>query len=160
MLDARAPTGKSSRMAYEFKLARRVEFAETDMAGIVHFSNFFRYMENAEHAFFRSLGASVMMDKLTPPLGFPRVHAECDYRRPIRFEDVLEIQLLVREKRSKVLSYLFIFRKLGDPEPVEIARGILTVVCVAHKEDGSMSAANIPAFLADQIEVAPAELLA
>ena len=40
-------------MAYK----RRVEFAETDMAGQVHFSNFFRYMEAAEHAFFRSLGA-------------------------------------------------------------------------------------------------------
>ena len=32
-------------MPYEFKAVRRVEFSETDMAGIVHFSNFFRYME-------------------------------------------------------------------------------------------------------------------
>ena len=46
-------------MAYEFKVRRRVEFSETDMAGIVHYSNFFRYMEAAEHAFFRSLGLSI-----------------------------------------------------------------------------------------------------
>ena len=46
-------------MAHEFTLTRRVEFSETDMAGIVHFSNFFRFMESAEHAFFRSLGFSV-----------------------------------------------------------------------------------------------------
>jgi acyl-CoA thioester hydrolase len=147
-------------MAFEFKLTRRVEFAETDMAGIVHFSNFFRYMENAEHAFYRSLGASVIMNELNPPLGFPRVHAECDYRRPVRFEEMLEVHLLVREKRSKVISYLFKFRKLTENGPSEeIARGILTVVCVAHHADGSMASAAIPESLAQQIEVAPAEAL-
>jgi len=148
-------------MAFEFKLTRRVEFAETDMAGIVHFSNFFRYMENAEHAFYRSLGGCVIMNELDPPLGFPRVHAECDYRRPIRFEDNLEIHLLVRDKRAKVLSYLFKFRKLTENGPSEeVARGILTVVCVAHNRDGSMNSAPIPDFLANQIEIAPLELLA
>jgi acyl-CoA thioester hydrolase len=147
-------------MAFEFKLMRRVEFAETDMAGIVHFSNFFRYMENTEHAFYRSLGASVIMNDLNPPLGFPRVHAECDFKRPIRFEENLEVQLLVREKRAKVLSYLFKFRKLTENGPSdEIARGIITVVCVAHYPDGSMSSVSIPEFLASKIEVAPAELL-
>ena len=70
-------------MAFEFKAVRRVEFSETDMAGIVHYSNFFRYMETAEHGFFRSLGHSVVMDKFEPPLGWPRVRAECEYR-PVR----------------------------------------------------------------------------
>ena len=46
-------------MPYEFRCRQRVEFADTDMAGIVHFSNFFRYMERAEHEFLRSLGLSV-----------------------------------------------------------------------------------------------------
>jgi acyl-CoA thioester hydrolase len=147
-------------MAFEFKLTRRVEFAETDMAGIVHFSNFFRYMENAEHAFYRSLGNSVIMSNLNPPLGFPRVHAECDYRRPLKFEENLEIHLLVREKRPKVLSYLFKFRKPDLKGEMElIAHGILTVVCVAHHPDGTMTPTPIPDFLAKQIEVAPAELL-
>ena len=85
-------------MAYEFKAIRRVEFAETDMAGIVHYSNFFRYMETAEHGFFRSLGLSVVMDQFDPPVGWPRVHAECDYVFPLRFEDEVEIHMLVREK--------------------------------------------------------------
>ena len=39
-------------MANHFHFSKRVEFSETDMAGIVHFSNFFRYMEMAEHAYF------------------------------------------------------------------------------------------------------------
>jgi acyl-CoA thioester hydrolase len=148
-------------MPFEFKVTRRVEFSETDMAGIAHFSNFFRYMEQAEHAFYRSLGVSVIMPELDPPIGFPRVHAECDYKRPIKFEDMIEVHLLVREKRAKVLSYLFKFRKLTEAGPSEeIARGIITVVCVSYASDGRMSSAPIPEFLAKQIEVASLEALA
>ena len=46
-------------MAYEYSIVRGVEFSDTDMAGIMHFSNFFRFMEAAEHGFFRSLGLSI-----------------------------------------------------------------------------------------------------
>jgi len=144
-------------MPYEFKVTRRIEFSETDMAGIVHFSNFFRFMEMAEHAFYRALGYSVIMPQFNPPLGFPRVHAECDYRKPLRFEDLLEIHLLVKEKRPRVLTYLFKFRNV-TAEPVDIARGILTVVCVSHSP-GKMEAMTIPAELASQIDVAPPEML-
>lgn len=147
-------------MPYEFKAVRRVEFSETDMAGIVHYSNFFRYMETAEHAFFRSLGFSIVTDQVDPPVGWPRVHASCDYKQPLRFEDEVEIHMLVSEKRSKSLTYIFKFRKLNSPHTAEIARGKLTVVCVTHDEQGKMGATNIPAYLADLIEVAPAELLA
>ncbi len=147
-------------MSYEFKAIRRVEFSETDMAGIVHYSNFFRYMETAEHGFFRQLGYSVVMDQVEPAVGWPRVHAECEYRQPLRFEDEVEIQLLVSEKKSKSLSYVFKFRKLNGPAPTEVARGTLTVVCVTKQADGKMTAAHIPKPFADKIEVAPAELLA
>jgi acyl-CoA thioester hydrolase len=145
-------------MAYEFKIARRVEFSETDMAGIVHYSNFFRYMEAAEHAFFRSIGFSVVTRQVDPPVGWPRVHAECDYKLPLRFEDEIEIHMLVTGKKSKSLTYQFRFRKLNGPEPIEVARGALTVVCVRHHL-GKMKAATIPAPIADQIEVATAEAL-
>jgi len=147
-------------MAFEFKAVRRVEFSETDMAGIVHYSNFFRYMETAEHGFFRSLGHSVVMDKFEQPLGWPRVHAECDYRMPLHFEDEVEVHLLVSEKKSKSLTYIFKFRKLNGPAPVEVARGSLTVVCVTKQGDGKFSAANIPKAFADEIQVAPPEMLA
>jgi YbgC/YbaW family acyl-CoA thioester hydrolase len=147
-------------MAFEFKAVRRVEFSETDMAGIVHYSNFFRYMETAEHGFFRLLGHSVVMDKFEPPLGWPRVRAECDYRQPLRFEDEVEVHLLVSEKKSKSLTYIFKFLKLNGPEPVEVARGSLTVVCVSKQHDGKFSATAIPKAFADKIQVAPAEMLA
>ena len=147
-------------MAFEFKAVRRVEFSDTDMAGIVHYSNFFRYMETAEHAFFRSLGFSIIGRHTDPPVGWPRVHAECDYKQPLHFEDEIEVHMLVSEKKNRSLGYLFKFRKLNGPHPVEVARGRLTVVCVTRDGHGKMAAASIPKMIADKIEVAPAELLA
>lgn len=144
-------------MPYEFKVERRVEFSETDMAGIMHYSNFFRFMETAEHAFYRSLGYSVVMAHFEPPLGWPRVHAECDYFKPLRFEDLVEVHLLVKEKKPKALTYLFRFYKINGGRQ-EVARGSLTVVCVAH-EGKTMRAVEMPGELADKIEVAPAEAL-
>jgi YbgC/YbaW family acyl-CoA thioester hydrolase len=145
-------------MAYEFKIVRRVEFSDTDMAGIMHYSNFFRFMETAEHGFFRSLGFSVIMDKHAPPIGWPRVHAECDYKKPLRFEDEVEVHLLVKEKRSKTISYQFRFRKTGEAD--EAARGLVTVVCVTWDAEGRLSARGIPKFVSGKIEEAPADLLA
>ena len=145
-------------MAYEFKVVRRVEFSETDMAGIVHYSNFFRFMESAEHGFFRSLGFSVVTRQVDPPVGWPRVHAECDYSKPLFFEDEVEIHMLVSEKKSKSLTYQFRFRKMNATPPVEVARGSLTVVCVTH-ENGGMTAASIPRAIADRIELAPEAIL-
>ena len=139
--------------AYEFITTRRVEFSETDMADIVHFSNFCRYMEHAEHAFFRSLGRSIVDHDLG--VGWPRVHMNCDFKRPLRFEDQVEIRLLVSAKTSKSISYQFRFR-VAD---AEAARGTLTVVCVRRNEAGEMKAASIPPELADLIEVAPADKL-
>lgn len=147
-------------MPYQFKLTRRVEFSDTDMAGIVHYSNFFRYMESVEHAFFRSLGHSVVLRDFDPPLGLPRVHAQCDYFAPLRFEDEVEMHLLVAEKKSKLLRYQIDFRRLNASPPQRVARGRLTVVCVTLHADGTMKASTLPKAVADLIEVAPAALLA
>jgi len=145
-------------MPYEYKVRRRVEFSETDMAGIVHYSNFFRYMEAAEHEFFRSLGFSVVTRHVDPPVGWPRVRAECDYKQPLRFEDEYEVHMLVAEKKSKSVTYQFRIRKLNAHPPVEVARGSLTVVCVTH-QGGTLKATTIPKEIAEKIEVAPGELL-
>jgi acyl-CoA thioester hydrolase len=145
-------------MSYEFKAVRRVEFSETDMAGIMHYSNYFRFMETAEHAFFRSLGLSIFRTG-DPPVSWPRVHASCDYKTPLRFEDEVEIHLLVAEKKAKALTYAFKFRKLNAAPPALVARGALTVVCVTHHADGRMTACAIPRLVADKIQIAPADLL-
>jgi len=141
-------------VAYEFKIVRDVQWSDTDMAGIMHFSNFFRFMEAAEHAFFRSLGFSI---HTTQPerVGWPRVHADCDFSHPLRFEDSVEVHLLVRRKTEKSLVYSFIFRKLNGDAPREVARGSLAVACVKRDEEGRLKGVPIPREIADRIEVAP-----
>ncbi len=141
-------------MPSEFKVIRRVEFSDTDMAGIMHFSAFFRFMETAEHAFFRSLGFSVAMTMTDPPVGWPRVHASCDFKAPLRFEDEVEIHLRVVEKKSKALTYEFRFTKVNRPERMLAAIGRITAVCVTKGADGKMAATMIPPAFADKVEAA------
>jgi acyl-CoA thioester hydrolase len=140
---------------YEYRVTRQVEFSETDAAGIVHFSNFFRYMESVEHAFFRSLGTSIHRDDAL--VGWPRVHASCDYLYPLRFEDTVEIRLLVREMRPRSIVYDIRFRKLNG-EQRDVARGTLKVASVTRDPDGRLRSVSLPANIACMIEPAPPEL--
>jgi YbgC/YbaW family acyl-CoA thioester hydrolase len=146
-------------MSYEFQITRRVEFSETDMAGIMHFSNYFRFMETAEHAFFRSLGFSVARSRLGLEICLPRVHAECDYSVPLRFEDEVQVRLLVERKGRRSLTYQFRFSRLNGSSQQEVARGRLTVASVERQADGSLKAVPLPQAIADKIEQAPAHLL-
>ena len=137
-------------MPSEFKHTRRIEFAETDMAGIVHFANFFRMMESTEHEFFRSLGFSIHSHEDGVTIGWPRVSASCDYTRPLRFEDEVEIHLLVAEVRSRSIRYQFIFRKVSDG--TEVARGTVAAVCATmDKATGKLVAMPIPDRIREKI---------
>ena len=140
-------------MPFEFRCRQRVEFADTDMAGIVHFSNYFRYMERAEHEFLRSLGLSVHGINGDDLVSWPRVQTECKFRAPLSFEDELEVHLLVREKRPKSVTYEFRFYKSGDEKLVAI--GSITVVSVSiDRTTGRMTLIPIPESIDRLIEVA------
>lgn len=146
-------------MPFEFKLTRRVEFAETDMAGIVHFANFYRMMEATEHAFFRSLGFSIHGHDPVSAIGWPRVSASCDFRAPLRFEDEVEIHLLVSEVRTRSIRYVFVFRKV--PDGTVVARGEVVAVCASvDKATGKLSAVPIPEAVRAAIQAAPPALIA
>lgn len=146
-------------MAYQFSITRRVAWCDTDQAGIMHFSNFFRMMESAEHEFYRSLSLSVALESRHPGLGLPRVQAQCQFFRPLRFEDEVRIQLLVQKKSTRSLGYLFRFTNMSLDPDVEAARGSLTVVCVQRSPEGQMSAVAIPEDFAAPIEGAPSRLI-
>lgn len=130
-------------MPSTYRLTRRVAFSETDAAGIVHFANFFRYMEDAEHAMLRDLGLSVHRDVGDDVAGFPRVRASCDYKRPLRFEDVFTIDAFVSAKTDKSVTYGFTFRKEEEADP--IATGSLKVVyAIKAAGEGKFKAAPLP----------------
>jgi YbgC/YbaW family acyl-CoA thioester hydrolase len=146
-------------MANEFKLLRRVEFSDTDLAGIMHFSNFFRFMEAAETAFLRSLGLSVVLSRAGLDVCLPRVHAECDYAAPLHFEDEVLIHLLVERKGARTLTYQFRFIRQNASPPREVARGRIVVVCTSRKRNGALKAVPLPKLLADKIEAVPVQML-
>jgi YbgC/YbaW family acyl-CoA thioester hydrolase len=124
-----------------FRTSKRVEFGDTDMAGIVHFSQFFRYMEAAECDFLRARGLSVKIDWEGQTLGFPRVSATCDYVSPARFEDVLDIAVSIERIGSKSVTFGFEFKR-GD---VVIARGKVASVCCRVTADHRLEGIPIPA---------------
>jgi YbgC/YbaW family acyl-CoA thioester hydrolase len=146
-------------MSYEFKAIRRVEFCDTDMEGIMHFSNFFRFMETAEHGFLRALGFSAVLSRNGLEACLPRVHAECDYRAPLRFEDEVEIHLLVERKGDRSLTYQFRFNRLDPSGRIEVARGRVVVACAVRMQGGSFKAAPLPKALASKLQVAPPAIL-
>lgn len=147
-------------MAYEFKMTRRVEFADTDMAGIMHFTAFYRMMEETEHAFYRVLGFSVHEHDGEQVRGFPRVAASCEFKHPLRFEDEVEVHLLVKALKAKTIEYTFVFRMIHDDQWVEAARGAMTVIyAIKHVDDSAMRAADIPDIITRKLEAAPAAML-
>jgi acyl-CoA thioester hydrolase len=112
-------------MTAPFRVSRRVDFCDTDMAGIIHFSNYFRYMEFAEVAFLRARGLSVSMAWGEEKLGFPRVAATCDFLHPVRFEDVVDIDVRIERVGAKSVTYTFDFTHEGKP----VAKGRISAVC-------------------------------
>jgi YbgC/YbaW family acyl-CoA thioester hydrolase len=135
-------------MPIPFHTTRRVEFADTDMAGIVHFANFFRYMEAAEVEFLRSLGLSVRLVSEGLPLSFPRVAAACDYLRPARFEDVLDVKVTLERVGRKSVTYAFEFAREGDM----IARGKVSSVCCRVQEGRQLESVDIPEAIRRRLE--------
>ena len=120
------------------------------MAGIVHFSRFFVFMETAEHEFLRSLGTSVTTELNGDIISWPRLAASCEYLNPAKFEDELDIHLTVRRKGTKSITYQFVFTK----DDVEIARGKLSAVCCICNPGERVRTIPIPDFIADRIEEA------
>jgi 4-hydroxybenzoyl-CoA thioesterase/acyl-CoA thioester hydrolase len=133
----------------EFSIFHRVQFRETDQAGIVHFANYFTMMEEVEHAFFRSIGLSVSMQHDGMHIGWPRVAASCDFTQPAKFEDEIQLKLRLARLGDKSLSYEIEFNLAGKP----IALGKMTSVCCTLK-DSKMCAIAIPQPLREKISAA------
>jgi YbgC/YbaW family acyl-CoA thioester hydrolase len=132
----------------EYTLRRRVLFYELDSAGIVHFSNYFRYMEEAEHALWRHAGLSVA--PANAEFGFPRVAVGIEYYKPLRFEDEFDIRVRIVALSARKIQYSCRLTR-GDEK---IATGSVTVVCVSLRPNEPMRAIPIPADIAAKLEAA------
>jgi 4-hydroxybenzoyl-CoA thioesterase/acyl-CoA thioester hydrolase len=120
-------------MGKTYDYRRRVEFRDTDMAGIVHFSMYFAYMEEAEHDFLRSLGFGVFATGESGTVSWPRVSAHCDFRAALKFGDSVDIAVRVLRIGSKSVTYQFEFFR-GE---TKIADGKVTAVCCLWNPESS-----------------------
>lgn len=134
-------------MPAEFTIRRRVQFADTDMAGVLHFSNYFRYMEEVEHAFWRSLSLTVYLRDAEPHLSWPRVATNCEYLAPLHFEDEVDLAFRVTKIGQKSLSFEVEFRRNQE----RCATGRVTAVCCTTKP-GSFAPTPIPAAIRAKLE--------
>ena len=140
---------------FHFRYQRMVEFADTDLAGIMHFANFFRFVECAEHAFFRSLGFRVHTSNGSEHQGWPRLEVSCKYLKPARFEETLEIALRIEEIRTSSLRYSFSIFSTNDPEHSLLATGSCSIIHVELDTHArGIRKAPIPAALRHKLESA------
>lgn len=125
-------------MPDQYCYQRRVQFHETDLAGIVHFSWYFKYMEEAEHALWRHAGLSISPP--SPEFGFPRVNATCDFKAPLRFEDEFEVDVRVNAIGRRSITYAFTLRRGAQV----MATGSMTSACVTRDADGRVQSIEVP----------------
>ena len=135
-------------MPSDIRLTRRVQFYETDAAGIVHFSWFFRYMEEAEHALWRAAGLSIHPGG--SEIGWPRVATAFEFKRPLKFEDEFEVQLRIAEITRRTIRYAC---RIAQGEAA-IATGELTIACVRRVPGEPMKSTDIPGEVAACFQVA------
>jgi YbgC/YbaW family acyl-CoA thioester hydrolase len=131
-----------------FTVKRRVQFYETDAAGIVHFSWYPRYLEEAEHALWRAAGLSIAPAE--SDFGFPRVSLTCDYKAPLKFEDEFETTIRIVGMTDKSLRYAGVLERGGT---VVAALG-MTIVCVTKNASNTMRAVPLPDEIRARFEVA------
>ena len=122
-------------MKGQFEWSRLVEFYETDLAGITHFSNFYRWMESAEHDFLRLRGVALQQGGV----GWPRVNASADFKKPIKFGDLIRVSVSIAELRTRSIRYTFEFR-VNESDEIH-ATGEMVSVCV---DLATMKAIEIP----------------
>ena len=130
----------------------RVRFSETDMAGIVHFSQILRWAENAEGAFFREHDIPFVEKNGNLLSGWPRVRVQADFLAPARYDDCIRVRIRpqnIPADDACALSWEFEVVRVSDNSENAIARGEWTsVYAEADTSTGKLrSCRQIPAAL-------------
>lgn len=139
-------------MTEHFVAKHRVEFFETDLAGIVHFANYYRFMEQAEHAFFRSLGLHIHASQPDGTVfGWPRVSATCSFKSPAHYGDELEIGLTVIRLSRRSLTIAYEFRRDG----LVLAQGEMKTAYCIIPAGGKLESVEMPDEYFDRLTFEP-----
>ena len=93
----------------------RVPYADTDQMGVVYYGNYLTLFERARNELMRSLGYTYRECEAEGWM-LPVVHAEVDYRRPARYDDLLEVTAWVRRQEGVRLEVACEVRRKGEPQ--------------------------------------------
>lgn len=110
-----------------FTYARPIRFADEDHAQIVYYPRFFHFFHEAFEEMFSAYGVPYRQC-LDENVGWPAVHAEADYKRPVRFGDTLEI--VVRAVRIGDTSATFEYVGTLRGEAEAAVTGKIVVACL------------------------------
>jgi acyl-CoA thioester hydrolase len=97
----------ADRAAYPFTHRLRVRFCETDAMGVVHHASYLAYLEASRVEYLRAIGRPY--DRLRAEgMEFPVVEAAVRYRRPLRFDDEIDVAVMVASAGGATfqMSYL------------------------------------------------------
>jgi 4-hydroxybenzoyl-CoA thioesterase len=110
-----------------FVHARPIRFADEDHARIVYYPRFFHFFHEAFEEMFAAHGVPYRRC-LDENVGWPAVHAEADYKRPVRFGDVLDIAVSVTRVGDTSATFEYVGTRRGDSEPAVV--GKIVVACL------------------------------
>lgn len=93
----------------------KVQYYETDKMRIVHHSNYIRWMEESRVDFFEKIGyeySKLEEDGIISPV----IGVECNYKVSTRFEDIVEIEVKIKEFKGVKLIFEYIMKnnKTGE----------------------------------------------
>ena len=128
-----------------FKRSFRVRWADTDVALVMHFTNYLRYFEACEEDFYRSISSPLNEVQRKYGIILPRVEAHCIYKAACPFNDVLDIMMRVRVVAKKTITWGFQAVRRRDGKLA--AEG--SINCIAVNSD--WKAVNLPVHLAKMV---------
>ena len=91
----------------------RVPYADTDQMGVVYYGNYLTLFERARNELMRALGYAYKTCE-AEGWALPVVHAEVDYRRPARYDDLLEVTAWVRDMKGVRVEIACEVRRSGE----------------------------------------------
>lgn len=97
----------------KFTTSLRVRYSETDQMGVVYHGNYFSWFEVGRVELMRSLGFSYQELEMQENCILPVVEASCRYRRPARYDDLLDLQTTVKALRGPILIFSYALYKDG-----------------------------------------------
>ena len=93
----------------------RVPYADTDQMGVVYYGNYLTIFERARNELMRASGYTY---KRCEEEGFmlPVIHAELDYKRPAKYDDLLEVTAWVSAQKGVRIEISCEVRRKGEPD--------------------------------------------